>query len=147
MGAEGPPDWHLNLIEPLLSSGVRAVKLRIGTDYLSDLETLAAIREQLDSRVAVMIDGNENFTVSTALAIADQLGALGVVPHTASGPVALAANLHLAAISRRRAARIPLPVGRVLGDGGAVVSPGPPACGGRSPESPGRARAGRRPGG
>ena len=173
---EGEPDWHLELLEPLLSAGVRAVKLRIGVDWQRDLETLAAIRDRLDPRVEVMIDGNENFTVATALAVAQRLDALGVgwfeepvpqeapqaietvaagspvpiaygehmfglaefeeacrrgwasvlqpdaatcgglsealriaaaghrsgariVPHTASGPVALAANLHLAAAS------------------------------------------------
>ncbi len=173
---EGPADWHLGLLEPLLSAGVRAVKLRIGVDWEADLETLAAVRGGLGSEVAVMIDGNENYTVSTALAIAERLAALGVewfeepvlqedhrameevaarssapiaygehmfglaefaeairrgwagvlqpdaatcgglseamriaaaageagvrvVPHTASGPVALAANLHLAAAS------------------------------------------------
>ena len=171
---EGLADWHLNLLEPLLSAGVRAVKLRIGVNWEADLETLAAVRGGLGPGVAVMIDGNENYTVATALAIAERLAALGVewfeepvpqedhqameevsarapvpiaygehmfglaefteairrrwagvlqpdaatcggmseamhiaaaageagvrvVPHTASGPVALAANLHLAA--------------------------------------------------
>lgn len=44
---EGPADWHLNLLEPLLSAGVRAVKLRIGVDWEADLETLAAVRDGL----------------------------------------------------------------------------------------------------
>ena len=171
---EGPADWHLGLLEPLLSAGVRAVKLRIGVDWEADIETLAAVRAGLGPGVAVMIDGNENYTVTTALAIAERLDTLDVewfeepvpqeahqameevaarspvpiaygehmfglaefaeairrrwagvlqpdaatcgglseamriaaaageagvraVPHTASGPVALAANLHLAA--------------------------------------------------
>ena len=171
---EGDPDWHLELLDPLLRAGVKAVKKRIGVDYQSDLETLAGLRERLDPAVALMIDGNENFTVDTALVVAERLAELGiewfeepvlqesppamdavaarspvpiacgehmfgladfeeatrrnwarflqpdastcgglaeamriaeagqsagvrVVPHTASGPVALAANLHLAA--------------------------------------------------
>ena len=171
---EGDPDWHVGLLEPLLRSGVRGVKMRIGLNWRSDLETLAGLRDRLDPAVALMIDGNENFTVDTALAVADGLADLGigwfeepvlqesppamdavaarspvpiacgehmyglaefeeairrnrasvlqpdaatcggiaegmriaaagrragvrVVPHTASGPVALAANLHLAA--------------------------------------------------
>ena len=171
---EGPADWHLGLLEPLLSAGVQAVKLRIGVDWEADIETLAAVRDGLGPEVAVMIDGNENYTVATALAIAECLADLSVewfeepvpqeahqameevaarspvpiaygehmfglaefaeairrrwagvlqpdaatcgglseamriaaaageagvrvVPHTASGPVALAANLHLAA--------------------------------------------------
>ena len=173
---EGDPDWHLELLDPLLRAGVRAVKKRIGVDFQSDLETLAGLRERLDPPVALMIDGNENFTVDTALVVAGRLADLGiewfeepvlqesppamdavaarspvpiacgehlfgladfeeairrnwarilqpdastcgglaegmriaaageraglrVVPHTASGPVALAANLHLAAAS------------------------------------------------
>ena len=75
---EGSADWHLGLLEPLLSAGVRAVKLRIGVDWEADLETLAAVRDGLGPGVAVMIDGNENYTVSTALAIAERLAALGV---------------------------------------------------------------------
>lgn len=173
---EGDPDWHLELLDRLLRAGVRAVKKRIGIDFQSDLETLAGLRERLDPAVALMIDGNENFTVDTALVVAGRLADLGiewfeepvlqesppamdavaarspvpiacgehmfgladfeeairrnwarilqpdaatcgglaegmriaaageragirVVPHTASGPVALAANLHLAAAS------------------------------------------------
>ena len=173
---EGDPDWHLGLLDQMLRAGVRAVKKRIGVDYQSDLETLAGLRERLDPAVALMIDGNENFTVDTALIVAERLADLGVewfeepvlqesppamdtvaarsavpiacgehmfgladfeeairrnwarvlqpdaatcgglaeglriaaageragvrvVPHTASGPIALAANLHLAAAS------------------------------------------------
>lgn len=197
---EGPADWHLGLLEPLLSAGVRAVKLRIGVDWEADLETLAAVRDGLGPVVAVMIDGNENYTVSTALAIAERLAALGVewfeepvpqedhrameevaarspvpiaygehmfglaefaeairrgwaevlqpdaatcgglseavrvaaaagaagvrvVPHTASGPVALAANLHLAAASPAvRLVEYPYP----LAECWAAVAPGCP---------------------
>lgn len=173
---EGDPDWHLELLDPLLRAGVKGVKMRIGVDWESDLETLAGLRERLDPAVALMIDGNENFTVDTALSVSERLADLGiewfeepvlqesppamdavtarsavpiacgehmfglaefeeairwnradvlqpdastcgglseamriaaaggragvrVVPHTASGPVALAANLHLASAS------------------------------------------------
>lgn len=197
---EGPADWHLNLLEPLLSAGVRAVKLRIGVDWEADLETLAAVRDGLGSGVAVMIDGNENYTVATALAIAERLAALRVewfeepvlqedhqameevsagspvpiaygehmfglaefaeairrrwagvlqpdaatcgglseamriaamageagvrvVPHTASGPVALAANLHLAAAAPAvDLLEYPYPLAECL----AAVAPGCP---------------------
>jgi D-galactarolactone cycloisomerase len=175
---EGTPEWHLELLAPLLDAGVRAVKLRIGVEWEADLETLTAIRGELDPAIALMIDGNENFTVTTALDIAERLAQLGVrwfeepvpqdspraitavaagspvpiaygehmfglasfaeacergqahvlqpdvatcggmaealriadevveagfevVPHTASGPVALSANLHFAAASPR----------------------------------------------
>jgi len=173
---EGTPEWHVGLLEPLVGAGVRAAKLRIGVDWEADLETLASIRNLLGRDFDLMIDGNENYTVETALEIAARLSALGVgwfeepvpqeapqaieavaarspvpiaygehmfgptefteaarrrhasvlqpdaatcgglsvamqiaeaagaaghrvVPHTASGPVALAANLHFAAAS------------------------------------------------
>ena len=75
---EGDADWHLDLLGPLLAAGVRAVKLRIGVDWQSDLQTLAAIRDRLGPGVALMIDGNENFTVATALAVAEGLADIGI---------------------------------------------------------------------
>ena len=47
-------------------------------DWQSDLETLAGLRERLDPAVDLMIDGNENFTVKTALAVAGRLAELGI---------------------------------------------------------------------
>jgi len=76
---EGDADWHCALLEPLLTRGVRAVKLRLGPDYRRDLETLAALRALLDDDVDLMIDGNENFTLPTALTIAARLADLGVL--------------------------------------------------------------------
>ena len=75
---EGDPDWHVQLLDPLLRSGVRGVKMRIGVDWQSDLETLAGLRDRLEPAVALMIDGNENFTVDTALAVAQGLAELGI---------------------------------------------------------------------
>ena len=75
---EGPPNWHLEILTPLLQAGVKAAKLRIGVDWQADLKTLAAVRDQLDSSVALMIDGNENFTLETAITVADRLSELGI---------------------------------------------------------------------
>lgn len=75
---EGDPDWHVELLGPLLRAGVRGVKVRIGVDWQSDLETLAGLRDRLDPAVDVMIDGNENFTVDTALVVAERLAELGI---------------------------------------------------------------------
>ena len=75
---EGPPNWHIETLAPLIQAGVKAAKLRIGVDWQADLETLAAVREQLDPSVALMIDGNENFTLETALTVADRLSELGI---------------------------------------------------------------------
>ena len=75
---EGPPSWHTEMLAPLIQAGVKAAKLRIGVDWQADLETLAAVRDQLDPSVALMIDGNENFTLDTALTVADRLSDLGI---------------------------------------------------------------------
>lgn len=92
---EGDPDWHLELLHRMLSAGVRGVKMRIGVDWQSDLETLAGLRDRLDPAVALMIDGNENFTVDTALAVAGRLAELGIAwfeePVLQESPVAMEA--------------------------------------------------------
>jgi L-alanine-DL-glutamate epimerase-like enolase superfamily enzyme len=75
---EGSVDWHLSLLGPCLAGGVGAVKFRIGLDWARDLETLAGLCEELTPGVEVMVDGNENYTVATALAIADRLAELGI---------------------------------------------------------------------
>ena len=75
---EGPADWHVGLLQPLIDAGVRGVKLRIGVDWRTDLETLAEIRQLLDPGIDLMIDGNENYTVETALEIGARLAAMAV---------------------------------------------------------------------
>jgi len=75
---EGPPDWHVALLRPCLDAGVTAVKLRLGTGWRSDLETLAAIRGLLGDGIDVMVDGNECFTLPTVLEIVGRLADLGV---------------------------------------------------------------------
>ena len=101
---EGDPDWHLELLDPLLGAGVRAVKLRIGVDWQRDLETLAGLRDRLGPAVDLMIDGNENFTVDTAVAVAGRLAELGIgwfeEPVLQESPVAMEAV----------AARSPVPI-------------------------------------
>ena len=101
---EGDPDWHVELLGPLLRAGVRGVKVRIGVDWQSDLETLAGLRERLDPAVDLMIDGNENFTVETALVVAGRLAELGIgwfeEPVLQESPVAMDAM----------AARSPVPL-------------------------------------
>jgi L-alanine-DL-glutamate epimerase-like enolase superfamily enzyme len=75
---EGPPDWHLDLLQPCLERGVTAVKLRMGPEWEADLATLEGVRDLLPDGVALMIDGNECFTAPTALIVADRLADLGV---------------------------------------------------------------------
>lgn len=75
---EGPPEVHLKLLEPCLSRGVRAVKVRLGLDFRRDLVTLRALRALLDDDIQMMVDGGEHYTVRTALEIAHTLRDLGI---------------------------------------------------------------------
>lgn len=75
---EGPAEYHLELVAPLLERGVRFVKARTGPDWQRDLVTLARLRDLLDDDVELMIDGSETYTLPTALEIATRLAALGV---------------------------------------------------------------------
>ena len=75
---EGPPEFHLELIEPCLKQGVRGVKVRIGLDYRRDLKTLEGLRKLLGDDIRIMVDGSEHFSVLTALEIARRLNDIGV---------------------------------------------------------------------
>jgi L-alanine-DL-glutamate epimerase-like enolase superfamily enzyme len=75
---EGPAEYHLDLVAPLLERGVGSVKVRTGPEWQRDLVTLARLRELLDDDVDLMIDGSETYTLPTALEIAAQLAAIGV---------------------------------------------------------------------
>jgi len=75
---EGDADWHLEQLEPLLSRGVRMVKLRIGPEWRTDLSVLGRIRMGLPDRVELMVDGSEIFTVPTAIEVAAALCDMGV---------------------------------------------------------------------
>jgi len=76
---EGPAAHHIEQLQPFLSRGVRHVKLRVGPEWSRDLVTLAEVRAALEPDVAIMVDGSECFTLSTALDIAHRLHELGVV--------------------------------------------------------------------
>ncbi|HKZ79479.1 MAG TPA: mandelate racemase/muconate lactonizing enzyme family protein [Pyrinomonadaceae bacterium] len=75
---EGPPEVHLQLLEPCLSRGVRAVKVRLGLDFRRDLNTLRALRKLIRDDVQMMVDGGEHYTVRTALEVAHALADLGI---------------------------------------------------------------------
>jgi len=75
---EGDASWHLDQLAPLLSRGVRMVKVRIGPEWRADLAVLRAVRAGLPDEIEVMVDGSEIFTVPTALEVAAVLQDLGV---------------------------------------------------------------------
>lgn len=75
---EGPPEVHMKLLEPLLTRGIRAVKLRTGLDFRRDLETLRSLRALLGDAIQIMVDGGEHYTLTTALEMARALADLDV---------------------------------------------------------------------
>ncbi len=75
---EGPAEVHMKLLEPCLSRGVRAVKVRLGLDFRRDLATLRVLRTLIDDDIQMMVDGGEHFTVRTALEIGQTLRDLGI---------------------------------------------------------------------
>jgi L-alanine-DL-glutamate epimerase-like enolase superfamily enzyme len=75
---EGDAATHAKALSPLLERGVRRVKVRVGPEWRDDLDTLRDLRALLDPSIELMVDGSEIFTVPTAVAVAEQLHALGV---------------------------------------------------------------------
>jgi D-galactarolactone cycloisomerase len=75
---EGEAEVHLKLLEPLLSRGVRAVKVRMGVDFRSDLVTLKKLRSLIPDNIQMMVDGGEHYSLRTALEIAHTLADLGL---------------------------------------------------------------------
>lgn len=75
---EGPPELHLELLQPLLSRGVQAVKVRLGVNFRQDLKTLQEFRALIGDDIQVMVDGGEHFSVRTALEICQVLADLNI---------------------------------------------------------------------
>ncbi len=75
---QGDADWHLRALEPWLARGVGAVKLRLGLDWRTDLETLAQVRDRLGPTVDIFVDGTEHYSLDTALRVSRALADLGV---------------------------------------------------------------------
>src|SRR5215472_4691396 len=92
--SQGDADVHAAFFEPALARGVTGIKVRLGPNWESELEALAALRQRLGPDVSVGIDGNEAFRPKTAARIALRLGELAVAffeePIPRTNPDALA---------------------------------------------------------
>lgn len=75
---EGPPQFHADLLAPLLARGVTRVKVRVGPEWRADLSTLAELRGLLGPDIELMVDGSEIFTLPTARTVGEALHALDV---------------------------------------------------------------------
>jgi L-alanine-DL-glutamate epimerase-like enolase superfamily enzyme len=69
---------HVEILAPAIERGVRTVKVRSSLDPESDLRLLGEVREALPGSVTLLLDGNEHFSVATALRLARRLGDFGV---------------------------------------------------------------------
>jgi L-alanine-DL-glutamate epimerase-like enolase superfamily enzyme len=137
---EGPAEYHVDLVAPLLERGVRSVKVRTGPEWQRDLLTLARLRDLLGDDVELMIDGSETYTLPTGLEIATRLGAIGV--RWFEEPVPQVAQEAITSLCRRSA--VPIAYGehlygvgdavQALGTNGvSVLQPDASTCGGIGP--------------
>jgi L-alanine-DL-glutamate epimerase-like enolase superfamily enzyme len=63
----------MDLFKKPFDHGIRAIKVRIGKDYEKDLIKLKELRAKMGDGIKIMIDGNESFTVTTAIRISEKL--------------------------------------------------------------------------
>ncbi|MDY7101787.1 MAG: mandelate racemase/muconate lactonizing enzyme family protein [Actinomycetota bacterium] len=89
-----PAPHHVDLLAPALDRGVTTVKVRASLEPAADLAVIAALRAELGAGVDVLVDGNENFSVTTARRFAVGLADLGVMaleePVPQTSPTAIA---------------------------------------------------------
>ena len=74
-----PIDMHVRILGALIDRGVNVAKVRTSLDPDADLAVVHELRTELPSSFSILVDGNENFSVTTALRLADGLADEGVV--------------------------------------------------------------------
>jgi D-galactarolactone cycloisomerase len=74
-----PIDMHVRILAPALDRGVGYAKVRASLDPDADLGVLRRLRAELPPALSLMIDGNEHFSVATALRFAAGLADQGAM--------------------------------------------------------------------
>jgi D-galactarolactone cycloisomerase len=74
-----PVDLHVRILGPALDRGVGHAKVRTSLDPDSDLAVLRQLRSELPPSLSLMVDGNENYSVATALRLAAGLADQGAM--------------------------------------------------------------------
>lgn len=74
-----PPDEAACQARRFLDEGFRAVKLKVGLDVGNDIDSLAAVREEVGPDVDVMVDANQCYTPHLALKVGRELERHGVL--------------------------------------------------------------------
>jgi L-alanine-DL-glutamate epimerase-like enolase superfamily enzyme len=134
-----PLDMHVRILGPALDRGVTSAKVRTSLDPDADLDVLRQLRAELPSSFSLVVDGNENFAVTTALRFAAGLADQGI--RFFEEPVPQVYRRAVASV----VARAPLPIaygehlfgaaefGDALADGWPnIVQPDPSIAGGLS---------------
>lgn len=65
-------------VEGYVAAGHRRIKIKIGVSLRADVERARVVRDTAGPGVELMVDANGRYTYKEALALADQLAALGV---------------------------------------------------------------------
>lgn len=68
-----PPEEAAAQARAFLDDGFRAMKLKVGLNIRNDLESLAAVREEIGPDVDLMVDANECYTPHLALRVGKEL--------------------------------------------------------------------------
>lgn len=72
------PESLVDEVRPLVASGYKAVKLRIGDSPASDLARVSAIRETFGDGLVILTDANSTYTVDDVRTVMPALESLGV---------------------------------------------------------------------
>jgi len=68
-----PPDEAAARARTFIDAGFRAVKLKVGLDVRNDLDSLAAVRDEVGPDVDIMVDANGTYTPHLALRVGREL--------------------------------------------------------------------------
>lgn len=79
IGFDHPPEWQVEFFRPHLQRGFRALKVRVGRDPEWDLAAVRTLRARVGGRVALLVDAASNYTVETAIRMAEAFEASGVL--------------------------------------------------------------------
>jgi D-galactarolactone cycloisomerase len=68
-----PPEEAAATAREFLDEGFGAVKVKVGVDVKQDLDSLAAIREEVGPDVDIMVDANQNYSADMAIKVGREL--------------------------------------------------------------------------
>jgi L-alanine-DL-glutamate epimerase-like enolase superfamily enzyme len=74
-----PPDWHVGFFEHLLERGCNTIKLRSGRSLRWDLELVKGVREIVGDEIDIIVDGKFNYTLPSAIKLAQRFEDLDVL--------------------------------------------------------------------